>query len=75
MLEETIGRSALGLMSIEANLPLQKPDVFVSDEELNEEGKLIKLIKKCNARGGTDNITVAYLVKEGGIEWYKRGKK
>ena len=38
------------------------------DEELNEEGKLIKLIKKCNARGGTDNITVAYLVKEGGIE-------
>ena len=38
------------------------------DEELNGEGKLIKLIKKCNARGGTDNITVAYLVKEGGIE-------
>lgn len=36
MLEETIGRSALGLMSIEANLPLQKPDVFVSDEELKQ---------------------------------------
>ena len=38
------------------------------DMWINEEGKLIKLIKKCNARGGTDNITVAYLVKEGGIE-------
>src|SRR5574344_2418552 len=25
------------------------------DSELNEEAKLIKLIKKCNARGGTDN--------------------
>src|SRR5574344_14468 len=37
------------------------------DSELNEEAKLIKLIKKCNARGGTDNISVAYLVKEGGI--------
>lgn len=36
MLEETIGRSALGLMSIEANLPLQKPDVFISDEELKQ---------------------------------------
>lgn len=36
MLEETIGRSALGLMSIEANIPLQKPDVFVSDEELKQ---------------------------------------
>lgn len=36
MLEETIGRSALGLMSIEANLPLHKPDVFVSDEELKQ---------------------------------------
>ena len=45
------------------------------DPELNEETKLIKLIKKCNVRGGTDNISIAYLVKEGGIEWYKRGKK
>lgn len=36
MLEETIGRSALGLMSIEANLPLHKPDVFVSDTELKQ---------------------------------------
>ena len=33
-------------------------------EEISEENKLIKLIKKCNARGGTDNISIAYLVKE-----------
>jgi len=37
-------------------------------EEISEEAKLIKLIKKCNARGGTDNISIAYLVKEGGGE-------
>ena len=34
----------------------------------NIEEKIIKLIRKSNSRGGTDNITVAYLVKEGGIE-------
>jgi len=36
------------------------------EEGINEEGKLIKLIKKCNARGGTDNISIAYLVKDSG---------
>ena len=36
------------------------------EEDINVEAKLIKLIKKCNARGGTDNISIAYLVKEGG---------
>ena len=38
----------------------------LNEEGINEEEKLIKLIKKCNARGGTDNISVAYLVKESG---------
>lgn len=38
------------------------------EENVSMEAKLIKLIKKCNARGGTDNISVAYLVKEGGAE-------
>ena len=38
----------------------------VNEEGINEEEKLIKLIKKCNARGGTDNISIAYLVKENG---------
>lgn len=36
------------------------------EDEINEEEKLIKLIKKCNARGGTDNISIAYLVKDNG---------
>ena len=35
------------------------------EEDLGYEDKLIKLIRKCNARGGTDNISIAYLVKEG----------
>lgn len=37
------------------------------EPDINEEAKLIKLIKKCNARGGTDNVSIAYLVKEGGV--------
>lgn len=36
------------------------------DNTLNVEEKVVKLIKKCNARGGTDNISVAYLVRESG---------
>ena len=36
------------------------------EDEINEEEKLIKLIKKCNSRGGTDNISIAYLVKDSG---------
>lgn len=36
------------------------------EEEVSVEQKLIKLIKKCNARGGSDNISIAYLIKEGG---------
>lgn len=36
------------------------------DNTLNAEEKVVKLIKKCNARGGTDNISVAYLVRESG---------
>ena len=39
----------------------------LTEEEINEEEKLIKLIKKCNARGGTDNISIAYLVKDSDI--------
>ena len=32
------------------------------------EEKIIKLIRKSNARGGTDNISIAYLVMESGEE-------
>lgn len=36
----------------------------LNETEISVEDKLIKLIKKCNVRGGTDNISIAYLVKE-----------
>ena len=36
--------------------------------ELEIEEKLIKLIRKSNARGGQDNISVAYLMLESGEE-------
>ena len=35
------------------------------DEEMDEEEKVNKLIMKCNARGGNDNISVAYLNRFG----------
>ena len=35
----------------------------LNDDTLEIEEKVSKLIRKCNARGGTDNISVAYLVK------------
>lgn len=35
------------------------------DEELDSEEKVEKLIRKCNARGGNDNISVAYLTRNG----------
>lgn len=38
----------------------------IMDEELEIEDKIIKLIRKSNARGGLDNISVAYLEKESG---------
>lgn len=33
----------------------------LNDEKLEIEEKVIKIIRKCNARGGTDNISIAYL--------------
>ncbi len=40
--------------------------VLVSDASI--EDKVIKLINKANNRGGTDNISVAYLIREEGDE-------
>ncbi len=37
-------------------------------EDIDVEDKVIKLIQKANNRGGTDNISVAYLVREEGGE-------
>ena len=47
-------------------LSVEQIEKVLNDEELDIEEKVIKLIRKCNARGGTDNISIAYLVKESG---------
>ncbi len=49
-------------------LSKEQIEKVLNDEELDIEEKVIKLIRKSNARGGTDNISVAYLVIEGGEE-------
>ncbi|MBQ3021123.1 MAG: Stp1/IreP family PP2C-type Ser/Thr phosphatase [Bacilli bacterium] len=46
-------------------LTVDQIEKVLNEEELEIEEKLIKIIKKCNARGGTDNISIAYLVKDG----------
>ncbi len=40
----------------------------VLNDNLSSDSKTNKLIRKSNARGGTDNITIAYLSKESGVE-------
>lgn len=47
-------------------LSVEQIEKVINDEELDIEEKVIKLIRKCNARGGSDNISIAYLVKESG---------
>ena len=37
----------------------------LTDDELEAEEKVERLIRKCNARGGNDNISVAYLIRNG----------
>ena len=36
----------------------------VLNSDLDIEEKVVKLIRKSNNRGGTDNISVAYLIKK-----------
>ena len=45
-------------------LSTEQVENILTDEGLTIEEQLTKIIKKCNSRGGTDNISVAYLVKE-----------
>ena len=40
----------------------------VLNEDIDIEDKVIKLIRKANNRGGTDNISVAYMQLEEGEE-------
>lgn len=52
-----------GLTSMLTKEQIEK---VLNDEELEIEEQVIKLIRKSNARGGTDNISVAYLSLESG---------
>lgn len=45
-------------------LSIEQIENILNDDNLDIENKLTKLIRKCNSRGGTDNISIAYLVKE-----------
>lgn len=45
-------------------LSVEQIENILNDEKLNLDMKLSKLIKKCNSRGGTDNISIAVLQKE-----------
>ena len=38
----------------------------ILNSDLSIEDTIVKLIRKANSRGGTDNITIAYLKKESG---------
>ena len=37
----------------------------MNEDYITIDNKLIKLVKKANVRGGLDNISIAYLDKEG----------
>ena len=52
-----------GLTSLLTDEQIEK---VLTDSEINIESKVHKLIQKCNARGGNDNISVALLEKEKG---------
>jgi len=53
-----------GLTNMLTNEQIEK----VLDDNLEIEEKIIKLIRKSNARGGTDNVSIAYLMLESGEE-------
>ena len=47
-------------------LSFEQIEKVLTDKELDIEQKVTKLVRKSNARGGLDNISVAYLEKESG---------
>ena len=47
-------------------LTKEQIEKVLCDEELEIEEQIVKLIRKSNARGGTDNISIAYLTRESG---------
>ena len=57
---EEILLSSDGLTNMLEEEQIEK--VLLEDNEIEE--KVIKLINKANNRGGTDNISVAYLIRD-----------
>ena len=49
-------------------LSVEQVENILNDDALDIDSKLSKIVKKCNSRGGTDNISVALLVKESNVE-------
>jgi serine/threonine protein phosphatase PrpC len=49
-------------------LTREQIEKVLNDEELEMEEQVVKLIRKSNARGGTDNISIAFLLRERGEE-------
>jgi protein phosphatase len=47
-------------------LSVEQIEKVLVTEELTIEEKIIRLIKKSNNRGGSDNISIAYLIRESG---------
>jgi len=52
-------------------LTVEQIEKVLAEEDIEMDEKLIKLIKKCNVRGGLDNISIALLLKNesGGTKW------
>ena len=46
-------------------LSFEQIERVLNEDEISVDNKLIKLVKKANVRGGLDNISIAYLDKEG----------
>ena len=44
-------------------LSVEQIEKVLDEEDIEVDEKLIKLIKKCNVRGGLDNISIALLLK------------
>lgn len=49
-------------------LTKEQIEKILIDENLTVEEKISKMVRKSNARGGTDNISIAYLIRNEGCE-------
>ncbi len=64
VVERTIEGILLASDGLTNMLSFSQIENVLNQTDLTIEEKLTKLIRKCNSRGGTDNISIAYLVKE-----------